>query len=59
MSACGVGEQAFFTDAEMEARRLEPEQRERALTRIARARELIGEQDALGTLLTWKSPDER
>ncbi|MCU0510732.1 MAG: hypothetical protein MUC34_20645 [Anaerolineae bacterium] len=51
--------QAFFADAEMEARRLEPEQCERALTRIALARELIGEQDALGSLLIWKSPDER
>jgi hypothetical protein len=51
--------QAFFADAEMEAGRLGSEGRDRALIRIAQARVLIGEQDALGALLSWKSPDER
>ena len=50
---------AFFADAETEARRLGSDERDRALARIARARVLIGEQDALGALLSWKSPDER
>lgn len=50
---------AFFADAETEARRLGSDERDRALARIARACVLIGEQDALGALLSWKSPDER
>jgi hypothetical protein len=51
--------QAFLTDAEAEAGRLGPEDRDRALARIALARAVIGEQAALGALLAWKSPDER
>lgn len=51
--------EAFFAGAEAEAKRLEPDERDRALARIALARVLIGEQDALGALLSWKSPDKR
>jgi hypothetical protein len=51
--------QAFFADAETESSRLGSEDRDRALNRIAQARVLIGEQDALGALLSWQSPDER
>lgn len=51
--------QAFFADAETESSRLGSEDRDRALNRIAQARTLIGEQDALVALLSWQSPDER
>jgi hypothetical protein len=50
---------ALFADAQMEARRLEPVERERALVPIALALALSGEQEVLGALLPWKSPDER
>lgn len=51
--------QAFLADAETEAGRLGSEDRDRALSRIALARELIGEQEALEALVAWRSPDER
>ena len=51
--------QAFFADAEKEASGLEPQKREQALARIGLAREMIGEREALESLLAWKSPDER
>ena len=49
----------FSADAEMEAKRRGPEELERVTARIALARELVGEPDALGALLAWKCPAER
>ena len=51
--------QAFFEEADIEAERLEPGNRELARERIRLARALIGDRQALEALLAWRSPDER
>jgi hypothetical protein len=51
--------QAFFEEADIEAERLEPGNRELARERIRLARALIGDRQALESLLAWRSPDER
>ena len=50
--------QAFFEEADIEAERLEPGNRELARERIRLARALIGDRQALDALLAWRSPDE-
>lgn len=49
----------FFSDAEAEAQKLDAAERTLVVDRINAARELIGKADALDTLRTWKSADER
>ncbi|RPV48978.1 hypothetical protein IPC790_07190 [Pseudomonas aeruginosa] len=51
--------QAFFRDAEASASELAEEPQRLAMEKLAQARELIGEMDALQALLEWKGPQER
>lgn len=48
--------QAFLSEAEIEARRLEPEERDRAPARIALARALIGKQPRLKRCSHGRAP---
>jgi hypothetical protein len=50
---------AFFSDAEAEAQKLDAVERTLVVDRINQARELIGKADALETLRTWRTADER
>lgn len=49
----------FFEDAERRAGKLGDEERRALLDRLRRARELLGETDALQRLRVWKAPEER
>lgn len=51
--------QAFFRDAEASASELAGERQCVAMEKLAQARELIGELDALQALMEWKGPQER
>ena len=52
--------EAFFADLANRTARVESEEERRVLlTRIERARELLGGTDALQHFRSWKSPDER
>ncbi|TRO35081.1 hypothetical protein EQ832_18535 [Pseudomonas sp. ALS1131] len=51
--------QAFFSDAESSASNLPEAARCIAMDKLAQARELVGELDALKALLEWKGPRER
>lgn len=50
---------AFFSEVETEGLRLDAVERALVFDRLNRARDLIGEVDALKTLRAWKAPDER
>jgi hypothetical protein len=49
----------FFGDAEARATRLDDEERNRVMTRLESARELLGGTDALRQFAGWRSPDDR
>lgn len=49
----------FFSDAERRVENLEGDDRLKLSDRLRRARELIGNTDALEHFLQWKSPEER
>ena len=49
----------FFADAERRTLELPPEDRARVVERLQRARELIGKNDPLERLTSWRAPDER
>jgi hypothetical protein len=51
--------QTFFRDAEASISGLEGEDRGLAIDKLAQARELIGEMDAVRVLMDWKGPAER
>ena len=51
--------QSFFLEVEREALTRGDEQREVVLGRLAIARDLIGETDALSSLMKWRGPEER
>ena len=51
--------QAFFSDAESSVSNLSETERCIAMDKLAQARELVGELDALKALLEWKGPQER
>jgi len=51
--------QDFLAEAETDAEKLDPPLRDQARARIAAAKVLIGERNALDELLSWKAPDER
>ncbi|WP_249186997.1 hypothetical protein [Pseudomonas sp. KB-10] len=51
--------QAFFSDAENSVSNLPEAARCIAKDKLAQARELVGELDALKALLEWKGPRER
>lgn len=51
--------QAFFIDAEQRLRDLPDDVRDQILDRLRRARELIGNVDALERFRSWMAPDER
>lgn len=51
--------EAFFLDAEQRMAALPEGEREPALERLHKARELIGSVDALALLRRWKTPQER
>ncbi|HHH9408488.1 hypothetical protein VST52_01630 [Pseudomonas aeruginosa] len=51
--------QAFFREAEGEALSRTSEERGVLLGRLAMARELVGELDALDMLMKWRGPEER
>ncbi|MNR59371.1 hypothetical protein D3C85_1806180 [compost metagenome] len=51
--------QAFFRDAEASAAELAGEPQRVAMEKLAQARALIGELDALKALMEWKGPQER
>lgn len=50
---------AFFSEMEADAQKLDAVERTLVVDRINQARELIGKADALETLRTWRTPDER
>ncbi|WP_405240378.1 hypothetical protein [Lentisalinibacter orientalis] len=50
---------AFFADAEDRISKLPAPDREPLMARLQRARELIGNTDALGRLASWRTPEER
>ncbi|MCY1536436.1 hypothetical protein D9M68_718950 [compost metagenome] len=50
---------AFFRDAEVAAAEQSGEERAKVMEKLAQARELIGEVDALKALIAWKGPLER
>jgi hypothetical protein len=54
-----MGVEQFLVEAETRAAALPEAERERALERLALARDLLGSQDPLDYLLAWKSPTER
>jgi hypothetical protein len=49
----------FFQEVESLAQNLEPEQKSEINQRLEKARELIGELDAIECLTSWRAPDER
>jgi GTP1/Obg family GTP-binding protein len=49
----------FFGDADARATRLDDEERNRVMTRLEVARELLGGTDALRQFAGWRSPVER
>jgi hypothetical protein len=51
--------QSFFLEVEREALTRGDEQREVLLGQLAIARDLIGETDALSSLMKWRGPEER
>lgn len=50
---------AFFADAEDRISKLPEPEREPLTARLQRARELIGNTDALARLASWRTPEER
>lgn len=51
--------QTFFSDAEASVSGLSGDDRGLAMDKLAQARELIGEMDAVRVLMDWKGPAER
>ena len=61
VEAWGVAKrlEAFFEDAERRAVQMESDQRADMLTRLERARKLLGGVDALRHFESWKTPEQR
>lgn len=50
---------SFFEEVESITQNLEPAQKSEINKRLEKARELIGELDAIESLTSWRAPDER
>lgn len=50
---------AFFADADSRIRTLPEQEREPLTARLERARDLVGNTDALARLASWRTPEER
>jgi hypothetical protein len=51
--------EAFFADAELRLRELDPDRLQLIASRLTQARKLIGSIDALARFQDWKTPEER